>query len=135
MGRLAGFSYREVARRLKAFGFQFDRSGAGSHEIWRHAETGKKVTLPHHSGDMAILYDELAAVPVYVAKSPSEFYRHKVRRHFQRHNARAGLKPSLYKGGQVEQFVVEFVQIGGGQRLREPYFHGRGRPSKLHLSM
>jgi hypothetical protein len=30
MGRLAGFSYREVARRLRTFGFQFDRPGAGA---------------------------------------------------------------------------------------------------------
>lgn len=53
MGRLAGFPYREVARRLRAFGFYFDRPGSGSHEIWRHSQTGRKVTLPHHSGDMA----------------------------------------------------------------------------------
>jgi predicted RNA binding protein YcfA (HicA-like mRNA interferase family) len=53
MGRLAGFSYREVARRLRTFGFQFDRPGAGSHEVWRHPQTGRKVTLPRHSGDMA----------------------------------------------------------------------------------
>lgn len=53
MGRLAGFSYREVARRLRSFGFQFDRPGPGSHEVWRHSQTGKKVTLPHHAGDMA----------------------------------------------------------------------------------
>jgi predicted RNA binding protein YcfA (HicA-like mRNA interferase family) len=53
MGRLAGFSYREVARRLRSFGFQFDRQGPGSHEIWRHSATGRKVTIPHHSGDMA----------------------------------------------------------------------------------
>jgi len=53
MGRLAGFSYREVVRRLRTFGFQFDRPGPGSHEIWRHAQSGAKVTIPHHSGDMA----------------------------------------------------------------------------------
>ena len=35
------------------FGLQFDRPGAGSHEVWRHPQTGRKVTLPHHSGDMA----------------------------------------------------------------------------------
>ena len=53
MGRLAGFKYREVARKLRTFGFVFDRPGPGSHEIWRHALTGRKVTLPHHSRDMA----------------------------------------------------------------------------------
>ena len=52
MGRLAGFRYREVARRLRTFGFVYDRPGPGSHEIWRHASTGRKVTLPHHARDM-----------------------------------------------------------------------------------
>ena len=53
MGRLTGFRYREVARRLRAFGFHFDRPGPGSHEIWRHSGTGRKVSIPHHAGDMA----------------------------------------------------------------------------------
>lgn len=53
MGRLSGFKYREVARRLRSFGYVFDRPGPGSHEIWRHNETGRKVTLPHHARDMA----------------------------------------------------------------------------------
>ncbi|MGA9055285.1 MAG: type II toxin-antitoxin system HicA family toxin [Terriglobia bacterium] len=42
-----------MARKLRAFGFTFDRPGPGSHEIWRHAVTGRKVTLPHHVRDMA----------------------------------------------------------------------------------
>jgi predicted RNA binding protein YcfA (HicA-like mRNA interferase family) len=37
VGRLAGFRYREIARRLKALGFDFDRQAAGSHEIWFNA--------------------------------------------------------------------------------------------------
>jgi predicted RNA binding protein YcfA (HicA-like mRNA interferase family) len=53
MGRLAGFKYREVARKLRTFGFAFDRPGPGSHEVWRNPATGRKVTLPHHSRDMA----------------------------------------------------------------------------------
>ncbi|MGH9649278.1 MAG: type II toxin-antitoxin system HicA family toxin [Terriglobales bacterium] len=53
MGRLSGFKYREVARRLRTFGFHFDRNGPGSHEIWRHPVTGRKVTPPHHARDMA----------------------------------------------------------------------------------
>jgi predicted RNA binding protein YcfA (HicA-like mRNA interferase family) len=53
MGRLAGFNYREVAGRLRAFGFAFDRQGPGSHEVWRHSASGRKVTLPHHARDMA----------------------------------------------------------------------------------
>lgn len=53
MGRLSGFKYREIVRRLRALGFVFDRAGAGSHELWRHAVTGRKVTVPHHARDMA----------------------------------------------------------------------------------
>jgi predicted RNA binding protein YcfA (HicA-like mRNA interferase family) len=53
MGRLSGFRYRGVARRLRTFGFRFDRAGAGSHEVWRHTQTGRKVTIPHHASDMA----------------------------------------------------------------------------------
>ncbi len=44
MGRLSGFKYREVARRLKIFGFSFDRPGPGSHEVWRHQASGQKIT-------------------------------------------------------------------------------------------
>jgi predicted RNA binding protein YcfA (HicA-like mRNA interferase family) len=53
MGRLSGFKYREVARRLRVFGYSFDRHGPGSHEVWRHTATGRKITLPHHARDMA----------------------------------------------------------------------------------
>ena len=53
MGRLAGFKYREVARKPHAFGFAFDRPGPGSHEVWRNPATSRKITLPHHSRDMA----------------------------------------------------------------------------------
>jgi predicted RNA binding protein YcfA (HicA-like mRNA interferase family) len=53
MGRPAGFRYREVARKLRTFGFAFDRPGAGSHEVWRHVVVGRKVTVPHHNREMA----------------------------------------------------------------------------------
>jgi predicted RNA binding protein YcfA (HicA-like mRNA interferase family) len=53
MGRLSGFKYREVARRLRVLGFAFDRQAAGSHEIWRHAGSGRKVTVPHHAKPLA----------------------------------------------------------------------------------
>ncbi|MDE3180556.1 MAG: type II toxin-antitoxin system HicA family toxin [Acidobacteriota bacterium] len=53
MGRLSGFRYREVTRKLRTLGYVFDRPGPGSHEVWRHSISGRKVTLPHHPGDMA----------------------------------------------------------------------------------
>ncbi len=49
MGRLSGFKYRDVTRKLKTFGFVFDRQAAGSHEIWRQPESGRKVTIPNHA--------------------------------------------------------------------------------------
>jgi predicted RNA binding protein YcfA (HicA-like mRNA interferase family) len=52
MGRLAGFRYREIIKRLKAFGFTFDRQAAGSHEIWYNEHTDRYTTVPNHPGDM-----------------------------------------------------------------------------------
>ncbi|MBN2449005.1 MAG: type II toxin-antitoxin system HicA family toxin [Lentisphaeria bacterium] len=51
MGELAGFKYREVARRLRGLGFRFDRGAKGSHEIWRH-DDGRRTTVPHHAQDI-----------------------------------------------------------------------------------
>lgn len=53
MGRLAGFSYSEVARRPRRLGFQLDRQAEGSHEIWRNSSDGRKTTVPRHPGDIA----------------------------------------------------------------------------------
>ena len=36
MGRLAGFKYRQIIKKLKALGFEFFRHAAGSHEIWHN---------------------------------------------------------------------------------------------------
>jgi predicted RNA binding protein YcfA (HicA-like mRNA interferase family) len=52
MGRLSGFRYRDVVKRLKKFGFIFDRQAAGSHEIWYNPVSDRYTTLPNHPGDM-----------------------------------------------------------------------------------
>ena len=52
MGRLSGFRYREIVRRLKDCGFEFDRQAAGSHEIWFNSQSGRYTTIPNHPGDM-----------------------------------------------------------------------------------
>jgi len=52
MGRLSGFKYRQIVKRLKAFGFVFDRQAAGSHEIWYNEQTNRYTTIPNHPGDM-----------------------------------------------------------------------------------
>jgi predicted RNA binding protein YcfA (HicA-like mRNA interferase family) len=52
MGRLAGFGYRDVVRRLRILGFEFDRSAEGSHEIWRNPKTRSRTTIPNHPGEL-----------------------------------------------------------------------------------
>ena len=52
MGRLAGFRYREIVRRLRSLGFAFDRHAASSHEVWFNGQTGRYATIPNHPGDM-----------------------------------------------------------------------------------
>jgi predicted RNA binding protein YcfA (HicA-like mRNA interferase family) len=52
MGKLGGFNYREVVRRLKLFGFEFHRQAAGSHEIWYNPKTNRYTTIPNHKGDI-----------------------------------------------------------------------------------
>jgi predicted RNA binding protein YcfA (HicA-like mRNA interferase family) len=52
MGRLAGFKYREIVRKLKRLGFEFSRQAAGSHEIWYNPLSDRYTTIPNHPGDM-----------------------------------------------------------------------------------
>lgn len=52
MGKLSGFSYREIVKRLKAIGFAFHRQAAGSHEIWLNPASNRYTTIPNHPGDM-----------------------------------------------------------------------------------
>ena len=52
MGPLAGFKYKEIVRRLKKAGFEFDRNAKGSHEIWWNPVTRARTTIPNHPGDM-----------------------------------------------------------------------------------
>ena len=52
MGKLAGFKYRQIIKKLKKLGMVFDRQAAGSHEIWFNPATDKYTTIPNHPGDM-----------------------------------------------------------------------------------
>lgn len=71
MGRLAGFSYRQVVKRLKALGFAFDRQAAGSHEIWYSAGTHRYTTVPNHPGDVP--EGTLRAILKQAGVTPDEF--------------------------------------------------------------
>ncbi|MGZ5030048.1 MAG: type II toxin-antitoxin system HicA family toxin [Methylobacter sp.] len=58
MGQLGGFCYREIVKRLKQLGFQFDRQAAGSHEIWYNTSTSRYTTIPNHPGGHFACYFE-----------------------------------------------------------------------------
>jgi predicted RNA binding protein YcfA (HicA-like mRNA interferase family) len=73
MGRLSGFRYRDIARRLKRLGFQFDRQATGSHEIWFNPEANLYTTIPNHPGDMP--EGTLRAILKQAHISPDEFLR------------------------------------------------------------
>jgi predicted RNA binding protein YcfA (HicA-like mRNA interferase family) len=73
MGRLAGFRYREIVRKLKTLGFEFDRQAAGSHEIWYHAAANRYTTIPNHPGDMP--EGTLRAILRQAGADPDEFLK------------------------------------------------------------
>ena len=74
MGALAGFSYREIVKRLKQLGLEFHRQAAGSHEIWFNPALQRYTTIPNHPGDMpegtlrAILRQAGVEADVFLAK-------------------------------------------------------------------
>ena len=70
MGRLAGFRYRQIIKRLKAFGF---RQAAGSHEIWYNSQTDRYTTIPNHSGDLP--EGTLRAILKEAGIDPNEFLK------------------------------------------------------------
>jgi len=42
----------DVIRKLRKAGFVFDRQAKGSHEIWYHPQTHRRVVIPNHPGDV-----------------------------------------------------------------------------------
>ena len=73
MGRLSGFKYREITKKLKSFGFSFDRQAAGSHEIWYNSDSDKYTTIPNHSGDLP--EGTLRAILKQAGISPDDFLK------------------------------------------------------------
>jgi predicted RNA binding protein YcfA (HicA-like mRNA interferase family) len=73
MGRLSGFRYRDIVKRLRRQGFAFDRQAAGSHEIWFNPTTSRYTTVPNHPGDMP--EGTLRAILRQAAIAPEDFLR------------------------------------------------------------
>ena len=48
-------NYRELTRKLRRLGCEFDRQGRGDHEIWLKPNTRMRTTIPNWQGrDMRI---------------------------------------------------------------------------------
>jgi len=71
VGRLSGFSYREVTRRLRKVGFVYDRPAKGSHEIWKNPTTKARTMIPHHPG--TIPEGTMRAIVRGAGLTPDEF--------------------------------------------------------------
>jgi len=50
--KLPGLRVVDVIRKLRKAGFVFDRQAKGSHEIWYHPQTHRRVVIPNHPGDV-----------------------------------------------------------------------------------
>ncbi len=70
---LAGFRYREIVRRPRSLGFEFDRQAAGSHEIWYNTSSSRYTTVPNHAGDMP--EGTLRALLKQAGVHPNEFLK------------------------------------------------------------
>ncbi len=75
MGRLSGFQYRDIIKKLKRLGFEFVRQAAGSHEIWFHPIKNRYTTIPNHPGDMP--EGTLGAILKQAGVSPNDFLNKK----------------------------------------------------------
>ena len=75
MGRLSGFKYRQIVKRLRACGFVFDRQAAGSHEIWYSEQTDRYTTIPNHPGNMP--EGTLRAILKQAGVEPDDFLKKK----------------------------------------------------------
>jgi predicted RNA binding protein YcfA (HicA-like mRNA interferase family) len=52
VGKLAGFRYRDIVKRLKELGLQFDCQARGSHEIWFNPVTRRYATITDISSEL-----------------------------------------------------------------------------------
>ena len=43
-------TYRELTRKLRRLGCEFDRQGRGSHEVWRNPATRSRTAIPNQRG-------------------------------------------------------------------------------------
>ena len=73
-GQISWFSYRQIIKIIKSFGFVFYRQAARSNEIQFNPKTNRYTTIPNHSGDMP--EGTLRAILKQAGIAPEEFLKH-----------------------------------------------------------
>jgi predicted RNA binding protein YcfA (HicA-like mRNA interferase family) len=73
MPLLRELSYTELTKKLKKYGFQYFRSGKGSHELWVRHSDGKAIPVPHHKGK-SIRKGTISAIIRELGISTKEFF-------------------------------------------------------------
>jgi predicted RNA binding protein YcfA (HicA-like mRNA interferase family) len=66
--------YREITKRLRKLGCEFDRQASGSHEVWWNPATNKFTIIPNHGG-RDLPSGTLRAILRQLEISPAEFYK------------------------------------------------------------
>ena len=49
MSKLPETTYKDLIKKIRKAGFEFDRQAKGSHEIWYHPEKRIRTTIQNHS--------------------------------------------------------------------------------------
>jgi predicted RNA binding protein YcfA (HicA-like mRNA interferase family) len=52
VGRLAGLSASDIIGKLRRAGFELERQGRGSHELWWNPQTLRRTVVPRRRGDI-----------------------------------------------------------------------------------
>ena len=60
---MAGF-YKELVKKLKGAGYVLARQKRGSHEIWKHTETDKEVSVPKNTKSRHTVNDVLKSAGI-----------------------------------------------------------------------
>jgi predicted RNA binding protein YcfA (HicA-like mRNA interferase family) len=67
-------NYKQLTKRLRELGCEFDRQSAGSHEVWWNPSTQKLAIIPRHGGG-DIPMGTLRAIVRQLGILPDDFYK------------------------------------------------------------
>lgn len=73
MSRIPALKYRDVVACLRRHGFEYLRSGKGSHEFWINRQTGKVTMVACHPGDLP--RGTVRAIIAQTGLTPEEFLK------------------------------------------------------------